>query len=66
MDESSSTVEELYVPFLVINEPLDNLILGFNAIKVLVNNTSNENALIKSLQNTSIHLKTSIQIILKY
>ena len=66
MDESSSTVEELYVPFLVINEPLDNLILGFNAIKVLVNNTSNENALIKSLQNMSIHLKTSIQIILKY
>ena len=66
MDESSSTVEELYVPFLVINEPLDNLILGFNAIKVLVNNTSNENALIKSLQNTPIHLKTSIQIILKY
>ena len=66
MDESSSTVEELHVPFLVINEPLDNLILGFNAIKVLVNNTSNENALIKSLQNMSIHLKTSIQIILKY
>ena len=62
-DESTNTVEELQVPFLVIKEPLDNAILGFNAIKVLVNNTSNENALISSLQVMS---KTSSQMILEH
>ena len=55
MDESSSTVEELQVFFLVIKEPLDNPNLGFNAIEVLFNSTSNENALISSLQ---INVKT--------
>ena len=29
---------------LVFNESLDNPILGFNAVKVLVNKTSNENS----------------------
>ena len=50
-DESTSTVEDLKVPFLVIKEPLDNPILGFNSIKALVNNTKNENALINLLQS---------------
>ena len=62
-DESTNTVEELQVPFLVIKEPLDNAILGFNAIKVLFNNTSNENAVISSLQVMS---KTSSQMILEH
>ena len=47
--KSSSTVEELQVPFLVIKEPLDNPILGFNTIKVLVSNASNEISFINSL-----------------
>ena len=59
MDESTNTVEELKVPFLVIKEPLGNPILGFNAIKVLVNNTSNENALINSLQSNVKNIKSN-------
>ena len=58
-DESTNTVEELQVPFLVIKEPLDNAILGFNVIKVLVNNTSNENALINSLQSNVKNIKSN-------
>ena len=58
-DESTNTVEELQVPFLVIKEPLDNPILGFNAIKVSVNNTSNENALIDSLQSNIKYIKSN-------
>ena len=48
-DESAGTVEDLQVPILVIKKPLDNPILGLNAIKVSVTNTSNENTLINSL-----------------
>ena len=58
-DESSSTVEELQVPFLVIKEPLDNPILGFNFIKVLVDNTSNDNALINSVQSNLKNIKSN-------
>ena len=49
----------MQVPFLVIKEPLDNPILGFNAIKVLVNNTSNVNALINSLPNNVGNIKSN-------
>ena len=59
LDECSSTVEELEVPFLVIKESLDNPILGFNVIKVLVDNTSNENALIDSLQSNVKSIKSN-------
>ena len=47
---------------LVFNESLDNPILGFNAVKVLVNNTSNENSPINWIK---VMLKTSSQMILK-
>ena len=55
----TNTAEELQVPFLVIEEPLDNPILRFNAIKVLVNNTSNENVLINSLQSNVKNIKSN-------
>ena len=58
-DESSSVVEELQVPFLVINEPLDKPILGLNAIKLLVNYTSNENGLINTLQINIKNIKSN-------
>ena len=58
-DESTITVEEYQVPFLVIKEPLENLILGFNAIKVLVSNTNNENPLINSLQSNVKNIKSN-------
>ena len=58
-DEFSCTVEKLKSPFLVIKEPLDNPILGFNAIKVLVNNTINENVLINSLQLNVKNIKSN-------
>lgn len=48
---------------LVFNESLDNPILGFNAVKVLVNNTSNENSPINWIK---VMLKTSSQMILKH
>ena len=60
LDESTNTVEKLQVPFsLVIKEPIDNPILGFNSIKVLVNDTSNENALINSLQSNVKNIKSN-------
>ena len=67
-NESSSTLKELHVPFSVINEILDNLILGFNVIKLLVNNTSNKNTLINSLRSKvknvkSNNIKTLINLI---
>ena len=70
LDESTITVEELQVPFIVIKEPLDNLILGFSAIKALVSNASNENALFNSLQSNvkninSNNIKALVNIISK-
>ena len=45
---------------LVFNESLDNPILGFNAVKVLVNNTSNENSLlINSIQSNVKNIKSN-------
>ena len=58
-DEPTSTVEELQVSFLVIKEPLDNPILGFNATKVLIDNTSNENAFINSIQSNVKNIKSN-------
>ena len=58
-DESTSTVEELQVSFLVIKEPLDNPILGFNATKVLINNTINENVFIDSIQSNVKNIKSN-------
>lgn len=49
----------MQVPFLVINEPLDKPILGLNAIKLLVNYTSNENGLINTLQINIKNIKSN-------
>ena len=44
---------------LVFNESLDNPILEFNAVKVLVNDTSNENSLINSIQSNVKNIKSN-------
>ena len=49
----------MQVPFLVINESLDKPILGLNAIKLLVNYTSNENGLINTLQINIKNIKSN-------
>lgn len=72
-DESTSTVEDLKVPFLVIKEPLVNPILGFYSIKALVNNTNNENALfnlhrsnVKKTMSNNIKALVSQQIMVNF
>ena len=50
----------VHLKSLVFNESLDNPILGFNAVKVLVNNTSNENSLlINSIQSNVKNIKSN-------
>ena len=45
----------LQIPFLVIEEALQQPILGFNAIKVLVNKSDNTSALINFLTNNLVN-----------
>ena len=49
----------VHLKSLGFNESLDNPILGFNAVKVLVNNTSNENSLINSIQSNVKNIKSN-------
>ena len=51
-DEES---QQLQIPFLVIQEDLQQPILGFHAIKLLVNKSNNTSALINSLTNDLVN-----------
>ena len=55
-DEES---QRLQIPFVVIEEALQKPILGFNAIKVLVNKSDNLSALITSLTNNLVNTNRS-------
>ena len=55
-DEES---QRLQIPFLVIEEALQQPILGFNAVKVLVNKSDNSSALINSLTNNLVNTNRS-------
>ena len=51
--------KRLQIPFLVIKEALQQLILGFNAIKVLANKSDNTSALINSLTSNLVNTNCS-------
>ena len=55
-DEES---QRLQIPFLVIEEVLQQPILGFNAIKLLVNKSDNTGSLINSLTNNLVNTNRS-------
>ena len=55
-DEES---QRLQIPLFVIEEALQKPILGFNAIKVLVNKSDNSSVLINSLKNNLMATNSS-------
>ena len=59
IDHGDEESQQLQIPFLVIKEALQQPILGFSAIKVLVNKSDNTSALINSLTNNLVNINRS-------
>ena len=55
-DEES---QRLQIPFLFIEEALQQSIVGFNAIKILVNKSDNTSALVNSITNNLVNTNHS-------